>query len=211
VITAIILAAGSSSRLGRAKQLLDLGGRPVLQHVLDAAAMAGLDEIAVVVGHASEQVAEAVKLPPQARLVHNPDHARGQSTSLRAGLRAANPSSGAVVVLLGDQPGVRPDAIAAVAEAWRGGLGPVVQASYQGRPAHPTLLDRSVWPELEGAAGDEGARSLLSGHPEWVRPVEVGGRPPDDIDTEQDYARVRAAFEPCNEHPEQPRSGGSDP
>ncbi len=196
MITAIVLAAGSSSRLGRPKQLLDLGGRPVLQHVIDAAASAGLDEIAVVVGHAAEQVAEAVKLPPQGWLVHNPDHAKGQSTSLRAGLRAANPASGAALVLLGDQPGVRPDAIAAVAEAWREGEGPVVQASYQGRPAHPTLFDRSVWPELDEAAGDEGARSLLAAHPEWVRPAEVGGRPPDDIDTEQDYTRVRAAFDP---------------
>ena len=196
MITAIVLAAGSSSRLGRPKQLLDLGGRPVLQHVIDAAAQAGLDEIAVIVGHAAEQVAEAVNLPPQARLVHNPDHAMGQSTSLRAGLRAANPTSGAAVVLLGDQPGVRLDAIAAVAQVWREGEGPIVQASYQGRLAHPTLFDRSLWPELEGAAGDEGARGLLAVHPEWVRPVEVGGRPPDDIDTEQDYARVRAAFHP---------------
>ena len=140
----IILAAGSSSRLGRPKQLLDLGGRPVLQHVIDAAAKAGADEIAIVVGHAADQVAGAVSLPPQARLVHNPDHPKGQSTSLRAGLRAADPSAGAVLLLLGDQPGVRPDAIEAVAEAWREGEGPVVQASYHGRPAHPALFDRSV-------------------------------------------------------------------
>ena len=211
MITVIILAAGSSSRLGRPKQLLDLGGRPVLQHVIDAAAKAGADEIAIVVGHAADQVAKAVSLPPQARLVHNPDHTKGQSTSLRAGLLAANPAAGAVVILLGDQPGVRPDAIASVVEAWREGAGPVAQASYEGRPAHPTVFDRSVWPELGGAAGDEGARSLLIVHPEWVRPVEVGGQPPDDIDTEQDYARVRAAFAPCDEQPDRNRRGQSDP
>lgn len=195
MITAIVLAAGSSSRLGRPKQLLDLAGKPVLQHVLDGATEAGPDEVLVVVGHSAEQVRAAVRLPPGARFVPNPDHARGQSTSLRAGLRAAAPASGAAVVLLGDQPGVRADAIAAVAEAWRAGEGPVLQASYQGRPAHPTLFDRSLWPELEGAAGDEGARSFLASHPEWVRRVEVGGQPPDDIDTEEDYARVRAAFD----------------
>ena len=181
--------------MGRPKQLLDLAGKPVLQHVVDAAEAGGLDEILVVVGHAGEEVVSAVLLPPRGRFVHNRDHAEGQSTSLKAGLQAAAPESGAVVVLLGDQPGVRADAIAAVVAAWRRGEGPVVQASYEGRSAHPTLFDRSAWEDLEAASGDEGARSVLAAHHDWVKPVEVGGRSPDDIDTEEDYARVRAAFE----------------
>lgn len=168
----------------------------MLQHVLAAAGDVGLDEILVVVGHAANEVAAAVRLPSRARFVLNPDYEQGQSTSLRAGLRAADPGTGAALILLGDQPGVRRDAIEAVAEGWRRGAGPIVQASYQGRTAHPTLFDRSVWPELERAAGDEGARSLLDAHRDWLRPVEVGGLPPDDIDTEDDYARVRRAFEP---------------
>src|SRR5206468_12687796 len=127
--------------------------------------------------------------------VINPDYGEGQSTSLRVGVGAAGPGSRAVVVLLGDQPGVGPDAIDAVVAAWRAGAGPVVQASYGGRPAHPTLFDRSVWPELETLSGDEGARSLLDRHPEWRTSVEVGGDPPEDIDTADDYERVRAAFE----------------
>jgi len=189
------LAAGTSSRLGRPKQLLDLDGKAVLQHVLDAAEGGGLDEILVVVGHRATEIGAAVRLPPRARFVHNPDYAEGQSTSLRAGLRAADPASGAAVVLLGDQPGVLPAAIAAVVQAWRSGEGPAAQASYGGRPGHPTLFDRSLWLDLERSTGDEGARSLLAVHPEWLRPVAAGDRPPDDIDTEEDYARVRAAFE----------------
>jgi len=189
------LAAGTSSRLGRPKQLLDLDGKAVLQHVLDAAEGGGLDEILVVVGHRATEIGAAVRLPPRARFVHNPDYAAGQSTSLRAGLRAADPASGAAVVLLGDQPGVLPAAIAAVVQAWRSGEGPAAQASYGGRPGHPTLFDRSLWLDLERSTGDEGARSLLAVHPEWLRPVAAGDRPPDDIDTEEDYARVRAAFE----------------
>lgn len=196
MVTGIVLAAGTSSRLGRPKQLLDLAGKPVLQHVLDAAEGGGLDEILVVVGHRATEITEAVRLPPRARFVHNPDYAEGQSTSLRAGLRAADPASGAAVVLLGDQPGVRPKAIATVVGAWRSGEGPAVQASYRGRPGHPTLFDRSLWLELERATGDQGARSFLAAHPEWVRPVAAGDRPPDDIDTEEDFDRVRAAFEP---------------
>ena len=189
------MAAGTSSRLGRPKQLLDLDGKAVLQHVLDAAEGGGLDEILVVVGHRATEIGAAVRLPPRARFVHNPDYAEGQSTSLRAGLRAADPASGAAVVLLGDQPGVLPAAIAAVVQAWRSGEGPAAQASYGGRPGHPTLFDRSLWLDLERSTGDEGARSLLAVHPEWLRPVAAGDRPPDDIDTEEDYARVRAAFE----------------
>ena len=125
----------------------------------------------------------------------NPDHGLGQSTSLRVGLRAADAGSQAAVFLLGDQPGIRVDAIAAVLSVWRETAPMAVQAAYRGRPAHPTLFDRRVWPELREATGDEGARAILARHPEWRALAEVGGHTPDDIDTEADYERVRSAFE----------------
>ena len=194
MISAIVLAAGSSSRLGRPKQLLDLGGKPALQHVMDAAARAGLDEVLVIVGHAAEEVTGAVRLPSLARFIHNPDYAQGQSTSLRAGLREAGPTCRAALVLLGDQPGVRPDAIAAVAKAWRRGGGLVVQASYDGRPAHPSPTARAAIRIVRRLDADEGARSVLAAHPDWLRRVEVGGLPPDDIDTEEAYERMKSEF-----------------
>jgi molybdenum cofactor cytidylyltransferase len=167
----------------------------VLQHVLDAAQASPLDEIVVVLGHAAHEIAAAVKIMGRARIAINPDFASGQSTSLRTGLRAADAGSSAAVFLLGDQPGVRVDAIGAVVDAWRGGSGPVVQASYAGRPSHPTLFDRSTWSELERAEGDEAARGVLARHSEWRVLVEVGGTPPDDLDTEEDYTRLRGEFE----------------
>ena len=194
MITGVVLAAGTSSRLGRPKQLLDLGGKPVLQHVVDAALAGGLDEVVVVVGHAAAAVEAALLHQEQVRFVHNPGFGEGQSTSLRAGLRAAAPDAEAAVILLGDQPQIRPDAIRAVAEAWRQGAGPVIQACYRGLDAHPTLFDRSLWPELERLTGDEGARSLLATLPTKSR-VDVGGLPPADIDTSDDYERAREAFE----------------
>jgi molybdenum cofactor cytidylyltransferase len=194
-VAGIVLAAGSSTRLGRPKQLLDLAGKSVLQHVLDAAAASPLEEMVVVLGHAAEDVAATVRLPAHAGLVINAEFQEGQSTSMKAGLRAVGPGTAAAVFLLGDQPGVRSDVIAAVIEAYRGGAGPVVQASYRGRPAHPTLFDRGVWEELEAATGDEGARGILARHPDWRSTVEVGGDPPADIDTEQDYAAARRRFE----------------
>jgi molybdenum cofactor cytidylyltransferase len=162
---------------------------------VDAALAGALDEVVIVLGHAAPEVEAAVSPNERVHFALNADFVQGQSTSLRVGLRATAPEAGAAVILLGDQPGVRPDAIQAVAAAWRGGAGPVVQAAYTGLPAHPTLFDRAVWIELENLSGDEGARSLLVRHPEWRSRVEVGGEPPADIDTREDYERLRAAFE----------------
>jgi molybdenum cofactor cytidylyltransferase len=191
-----VLAAGTSSRLGRPKQLLELGEKTVLQHVLDAAAASHLDQIVVVLGHAARDIAARIRLPGRTEIVLNHEYAQGQSASLRAGLRSAGREAAAAVILLGDQPGVRPEAIEVVVRTWRSGQGPVVQASYQGRPGHPTLFARSVWPELTHIQGDEGARSVLMAHSEWRSTAEVGGPAPEDIDTEEDYARAKAAFGP---------------
>jgi len=197
VITGIVLAAGTSSRLGRPKQLLDLAGRPVLRHVVDAALASPLDEVLVVLGHLAGEIGLAVPSTGRVRTVVNDRYALGQSTSLAAGLEAAGPGSEAAVVMLGDQPGIRPEAVAAVVAAFESEGAAVVQASYGGRPAHPTLLGREVWARLlQELEGDQGARHLLERHPEWRSLVEVGGDAPLDIDTELDYERVRAGFEP---------------
>jgi molybdenum cofactor cytidylyltransferase len=190
MITGVILAAGTSSRLGRPKQLLDLGGRTVLQRVLDAALAASLDEVVVVLGHGAGEIGETLPVSHRVRIVVNQDYLEGQSTSLRAGLRAAREEAEAVVVLLGDQPGVRPEAIDDVVHAWGAGAGPVVQASYRGIPSHPTLLGRAVWPEVEALSGDEGARGFIAADRSRRTLVEVGGEPPADIDTEEDYRRA---------------------
>jgi molybdenum cofactor cytidylyltransferase len=190
----IILAAGSSSRLGRPKQLLDLAGKPVLQHVIETLSRSPVDEIVVVIGHQAVDVATAVG-GTGVRVAVNPDYRTGQSTSLRTGLEATGDESRAAVIVLGDQPGLRAEAVSAVVRAWRKGGALAVQAAYTGVPGHPVLFDRSIWPELAQAEGDEGARSILENHPEWRTLVEVGGSPPPDIDTEEDYERIRESFE----------------
>ena len=191
VISGILLAGGTSSRLGRPKQLMELGGRPVLQHVVDAAAAAGLDELVVVLGHRAEDVAAALTLPATARAVVNPDYATGQASSMRTGLAAASPSSEAALLLLGDQPAMRPADIRAVVAAYRAGAGPVVQGSYRGTPGHPVLFDRSVWPDLLAVEGDRGARDVLKAHPDWVVRVDLDADLPADLDTMEDYERMK--------------------
>ena len=191
VISGIVLAAGTSSRLGQPKQLMELGGRPALQHVLDAASAAGLDELVVVLGHRAEDVAAALSLPAGARTVLNPDYATGQASSMRTGLAAASPSSVAAVLLLGDQPAMRPDDIRAVTDAYRSGAGPIVQGSYRGVPGHPVLFDRTVWPDLLAVRGDRGARDLIKNHPDWVVHVDFDAEVPADLDTMEDYERLK--------------------
>ncbi len=190
----IILAAGHGARMGRPKQLSALDGRPLLQHVIDAAAAARLDGVVVVLGHAFEEVAAALGLPAGVTIAVNPLHAQGQSTSLRAGLARMPDRAAAAAILLGDQPEIRSEAIRAVAEAQARSAAPILRAAYGGRPAHPVVLARAVWEEAAAQRGDSGARALISAHAGEVELVEVGGDPPQDIDTPGDLERLRARW-----------------
>lgn len=194
-VAGVILAAGTSSRLGRPKQLLPLRGATVLQHVVDVAGASGLDDVVVVLGHEAATVGASLRLPQQVRVSINLAYRTGQASSLRTGLRVMGQETLAAVVMLGDQPDLAGDAIQTVLDAYDRTGGLVVQASYRGRPGHPVLLDRRIWPEVEAVRGDAGARDLLVTHPEWVVPAEVPADPPPDLDTWEDYLRMGRELE----------------
>lgn len=198
-VVGLVLAAGASRRMGRPKQLLPLAGRPLLQHVLDAAGGARLDEILVVLGHEADAIAAAVRLPVRARVVRNPAWGEGQSASLRRGLAAVPGDAVAVAVLLGDQPGITSALIDAVVAAFTEGAvraaRPVWRdADGSARPGHPVVLGRELWPALLRLDGDRGARTLLDGRPDWLREIAMTGTPPADVDDDEDYRRACDAY-----------------
>lgn len=186
VISSILLAAGSSRRLGTPKQLLELEGKPVLQHVVDALTVSHVDEIILVLGHEAARIEPSIELPPHGRTVENPNHAEGQSTSLVIGLRAVRPDAEAVVLVLGDQPRLRPEMVDRVVAAFRERGSPFVRATFGGRPGHPLLAARSQWNELSKITGDRGARDLLRRSDTLIEEVEMGS-PLRDLDTWDDY------------------------
>ena len=202
-VLGVVLAAGGSTRMGRPKQLAELDGRPLLAHALaalDTAPVAGgsgglkprspVDHVVVALGGAAGEVLEQVDLGRAEPLVVE-GWAAGMGHVLASTLARAGDDWAAVVVLLGDQPLVPAGAVTRVVEAWRGGAGPVVTATYGGRPGHPRLFDRRLLPDLLRLTGDTGARDLLAAHPDRVHRVEVGDLGSDaDVDVEADLERV---------------------
>jgi molybdenum cofactor cytidylyltransferase len=189
-VLGLVLAAGGSTRMGRPKQLAELDGRPLLAHVLAAADAAPVARVVVALGGAAREVLERVDLGRAEPLVVE-GWAAGMGHVLASTLAQAGGDWEAVVVLLGDQPLVPGGAVARLVEAWRSGAGPMVTATYGGRPGHPKLFDRRLLPDLLRLGGDTGARDLLAAHPDRVHRVEVGDLGSDaDIDVEADLERV---------------------
>ncbi len=184
-----MLAAGTGSRFGGTKQLAIVDGKPLAQHAVDALDAAGVDEIVVVTGHDAVKVASGLALPAQARIVYNAAFKDGQATSLAAAIHALDDQSEAAVVLMADQPGITPDVIRALVDAFRATRRQVVRAMYADGPG-PSLLSREIYAEAGHLHGDVGARILIASHPEWVEDVAIAGPAPRDVDLPEDLGEV---------------------
>ena len=195
VVSGLILGAGASTRLGPPKQLLPFRDTTMLGWVVSQAQRAaGLDELVVVLGRAADQIREQVDFG-WARVVENPVFGEGCSSSYRAGLATINDESAAIMIILGDQPGITSAIIDTLTEEWRAKEAPIALCSYLGRKGHPMIFARPMFEHLEGLHGDKAAWKLVDANLDLVQEVPFSIPFPDDINTPEDFERLEAAGE----------------
>ena len=189
-VTGLVLGAGGSTRLGRPKQLLPYGERPLLEHTLNTARDCGFDQLVVPIGGAAAEVRERVDFAG-AEVVVNQAYGEGCSSSIAAALDAVNPRCEVLVLMLGDQPGVTPETVRALLAARDDA--PLAVCRYDDGRGHPIAFARSVFAQLADLHGDKGVWRLLDERAEDVVDVPIAGNVPLDVDTPEDYKAVLAA------------------
>jgi CTP:molybdopterin cytidylyltransferase MocA len=183
VISGLILAAGEGKRFGpQPKLLVDLGGRPLLEHAIRAhCGVPELDRVVVVLGYRAQEMLRAVDFD-RAEAIVCADWADGQASSLRTGVAAVSDST-KVILTLGDQPLISSEIVARFV-----GESPGTRATYGGRPGHPVVLGPEHYAAIRELAGDRGARDLLLPG----RTIEYGELSPGrDVDTPEDLDAIR--------------------
>jgi molybdenum cofactor cytidylyltransferase len=180
--------------MGRPKQLLELGGKPLVRRAVEQAEASAVGDIVVVVGPGRAAIERALA-GTRARLVDNPDHFSGMASSLRAGLRALAPEVEAAVVLLSDQPFQGPEVVDRLIQTYRASGRPIVVPVYAGQRGNPVLFDRSLFDELAAQQGDQGGRAVIAADPARVATVAFDSEQLQvDLDTWDDYLAARAAL-----------------
>ena len=187
---AVVLAAGSSTRMGENKMLLALGAETVVRRAVRVAVEAGLDPIIVVLGHEPERVRAALAGLP-CRTVINPDHLSGKGTSLQCGIAevASETTAGAAVVMLADMPFVTAAMLARVASR-EGTAAPMVVSRYGEVTAPPILYDRSLFAELLALPGQACGKEMVRRHRAEAVALSWPEHALSDIDRPEDYQRI---------------------
>lgn len=192
-IGAVILAAGSSSRLGSPKQILQFRGESLLRRAALAALGAGCSPVIVVTGaHAELSIRELEGL--DVREVFNPNWETGMASSIGAGLEGLlgeDPDASATVILLCDQPHVTADVISSLVSAHRVTRSPIIASAYGGSFGVPALFSRALFAELARLEGGAGAKQVIQRHASEAHFVPFGGGEV-DVDTRDDFSRLIA-------------------
>jgi molybdenum cofactor cytidylyltransferase len=192
-VSAILLAAGTSSRMGQAKQLLPLGSSTVLAQTLEHARASAVDEVILVLGSSAEPIRHQLSqtLLAGVKVVVNQSYEQGMASSLRAGLSALDPQSAATLIILGDQPFTLPQTLDRIIQAYRDSGAQIVIPTHQGTRGNPVLLDRSLFSEAMALEGDVGCRAIFRNHLDKIVNVEVEDAGILlDIDDREDYERL---------------------
>ncbi|QOC95328.1 nucleotidyltransferase family protein [Micromonospora craniellae] len=185
-VTGLVLAAGASVRLGEAKQLLPYRGRTLLDATLDLARSCGFGQLLVTLGGAADRVRDRVDLTG-CEVVENAAFSTGCGSSISTAVRAVDPGADALVLLLGDQPGVRADDVRRLAAT---DDTPLAVCRYTDGLGHPFRFGRAVFADLADLHGDKAVWKLLHSGRHPVTELSVDGPVPIDVDTRADYERL---------------------
>jgi len=187
MISAILLGAGESKRMGVDKLSLPWGRRTILEHCFETLLRSEVEELVVVLGIRNKEVKNLFQ-GRKVKIVINPHSKGDMSTSIRKGLQAIHPSSDGILIALGDQPFLKKRTINALISAFDQGKGGIVVPSFRGRRGHPVIFHKRYKKELLNLKGDVGGRSIIERHPEDARVVHSKSEGVVmDVDTWQDY------------------------
>jgi molybdenum cofactor cytidylyltransferase len=193
-VAAIVLAAGTSSRMGRNKLFLQLGGTSVLRRAVATALEAELDPVIVVLGHESDRARAELAESPCTTIV-NRDYARGMNTSVSAGVAAIPGDAAGAVLMLADMPLVDAGMLRALVERYRDSAAPLVISTYGDVLAPPILYGRALFPELRALDAEGCGKRVVKLHRGEAVELSWPASALSDLDVPEDVERVRAQME----------------
>jgi molybdenum cofactor cytidylyltransferase len=190
-ISAVLLAAGSSSRLGPGnKLLLPIRGKSIIRRSAENILRTGVNELIVVAGKDMGPINYELR-QLKAQVVLNRNYILGISSSIITGIRAVNPLTEGVIILLADQPNIQPDTINRFLQAFHTSGKRIIAARYNGVLGNPVLFHRSMFSELHALQGDVGAQRLLHTRADEIEEVSIADHEIFDMDTPDDYKRMK--------------------
>jgi molybdenum cofactor cytidylyltransferase len=191
MISAILLAAGQSRRMGQFKQLLTVAGKTFVEQCVDTLLASFADEIIVVTGHRESDVRHKLE-NRRVRFAHNPDYKEGMSTSIKRGVEAASDESDAVLIALVDQPLIETDTVNQLIEIYRKDRPLIIVPRYKGRNGHPIIMDMKLRQEILSMDTSRGLKPVREAHAGEVVYIEAASESVlIDFDLPEDYLRIK--------------------
>jgi len=204
MVSAVVLAAGMSTRMGQNKLLLNFREKPLIVHAVDTLLASDIDEVIVVLGHETERMRDqlersiglANKAAPEkpVRLVQNPDYQNGLSTSVRTGVEAVSGQANGIMIYLADQPLLEPEDVNRIVAGFAAAKEvnkSIVVPFFRGERGNPVILDASLRDSILGIVGDVGCKGVIKRYPEKVYAIEMeNDHVVRDMDDVQAYQRL---------------------
>ncbi|HZC36150.1 MAG TPA: nucleotidyltransferase family protein [Chthoniobacterales bacterium] len=199
MLSAVVLAAGMSARMGKNKLLLEFRTKPLIAHAVDTLLASEVDEVVVVLGHEAEKIRDKLQRK-RVRLVQNPHYREGLSTSVRAGVRAVSPQAEAIMIYLADQPLLESADVNFIVRAFTYAKTinkRIVVPFFNGQRGNPVILDSSYKEAILGLIGDVGCRGVIKRYPDEVFLVEMeNDHVVRDVDNADDFQQVLLSAQP---------------